>query len=74
MNAWLNRMPMGDESLPVAGLIVAPRLAPRWLSTTKPTASKIQNGMATRKPMTMPTKTSLTTISAISIVPRSIAA
>ena len=74
MKAWLNRMPSGEESLPVAGLIVAPRLAPRWLSTTKPTASKIQNGIATRKPITRPMKTSLATSSTRSIAPRSIVA
>ena len=32
MNPRLKRMPRGDESLPVAGLRIAPRLAPRWLS------------------------------------------
>ena len=48
MKAWLNRMPSGEESLPVSGLSVDAMLAPRWLSTRKPTASKIQNGIAAR--------------------------
>ena len=48
MNAWLNINPRGEESLPVSGLRVEAMLAPRWLSTKKPTASKIQNGIAAR--------------------------
>ncbi|CFP57848.1 Uncharacterised protein [Bordetella pertussis] len=59
MNPRLKRMPMGDESLPVAGLRIAPRLAPRWLSMTKPMASKIQNGKAASQPRNMPTIASL---------------
>ena len=69
MKAWLNRMPIGEDSLPVPGFRVEPRLAPRWLSMTKPAASKIQNGSATMKPIVMPTNASLATISSVSPIP-----
>ncbi|MNT59707.1 hypothetical protein D3C72_1972400 [compost metagenome] len=67
MNAWLNKIPIGEDSLPVPGFSVAPRLAPRWLSMMNPAASKIQNGNAMRYPITRPTKASFRAIRIMSI-------